>query len=290
MKMIRVHNYEILNFENHPLIYSNSGITKITNKGMANALEAMEKHKGTDIPIKTIKNILIKENIQAEHAIGFLKSISILGNTQAKPYFQRVRIFCEWPISPQTITHIEKSSQGTIEIAPVGFIEHIPEATAPPTLFIAALSQLNPRRLRDKYNEFLKLYPSCGISIGFISGNHYHITEPHITTIKNPCAFCTIDRIIHYENLRKSQHPWSRLLAYCDATDIPLPAREVDELQKALILGAIIKLGTRFTNNQKIKYTQDMVLRALTINLDNGYITEDPSVHWPLCKCLEKSI
>lgn len=288
--MIRVHNYEILHFDSNPLIHSNSGVTKITNKGMARALQALEKYRETDITIRTIKDIFIKENIQIKHAIRFLQTIAILGNAQANPYFQSVRIFCEWPISHQITHHIEKASRGKIEIMPTGFIEHIPKATDAPTLFIAALSQLTPCRLRAQYYEFLKMHPSCGISVGFISGNHYHITEPYIATIKNPCAFCTIDRIIHYENLRKSQHPWSRLVAFCDSTGIPLPTREIDELQKALILGAIIKLGTRFMNNQKIRYTQDRVLRATTINLDNGYITEDPSVHWPLCKCLEKSI
>lgn len=290
MKTLKVHNYEILNFDNEPLIYTKNGITRITDQSLANALHEIIKHKDTEIPLDNLISILERESIQTESAMTFLESISVLGEIQKKPHFQKVNIYCDWPNSNEISKHIKNISKGKMEIFPLtdnALLSEKKDSPRKPTLFLFALSKLNPKELREQYYKITKAHPSCGISIGFLSGNHFHITEPYIPNIKNPCSFCTIDRIIYYETHRTSQHPWSRLLAFCDSTGISLPRRNIDELQKALILGALIKLGTRFTTLQQNKSTQDKALRSLTINLENGTLSEDPSVHWPLCKCME---
>jgi McbB family protein len=130
------------------------------------------------------------------------------------------------------------------------------------------------------------MYPDCGASVGFISGNHFHLTEIHIPAIGNPCAFCTLDRIAHYESLRTSQHHWSKIWSFCHNNNIDLPRAQVNDLHTALIVGTLTSFTTRYTQAPKVKTTQDQVLLSRTINLETGVTSEDISVHWPLCQCL----
>ncbi|MHC6224737.1 McbB family protein [Pseudomonas sp. X10] len=285
MKSLKICNYEILNFETEPLVYSAKGITKITNPNLASALHKIIKLKETGVAPSLIEEILKEEGVHAQSALQFLKDIAILSNDIPAPYFSKAVIYCDWQISPNTEYLANRQNPIQIEIRDLD--KNYKPQEPSPTLFILASLKLDYKETRKKYHALIKNNPTSAISMGFISGGHFHLTEPYIPTIKNPCAFCTIDRIIHYESQRSSHHPWSRVLAFCHNHNLPSPKTEIDEFQNALILGAILKIAKKFTTHQTSKTTQDRVLQSITIELDSGRLVEEPSIHWPLCECLE---
>ncbi|MDZ3993785.1 McbB family protein [Pseudomonas sp. Teo4] len=286
MKALRVCNYEVLNFETDHLVYSASGITKIKNNSLTNALKQLIKLKKTEVAYKKIQDILHSQGLCSESTVKFLREISVLGDPPSSTYFEKAVIYCDWEIPLSEAKALKQRSNYKLEIKPLTIPTHIKSAT--PILFILASLSFDLQKVREIYDQLADNYPSSGISVGFVSGAHFHLTEPYIPTLKNPCAFCTIDRVIHYESLRSSHHHWSRLLGFCNTNRLPMPKAEIDELQHALIIGAISRSIKKLTTHQPIKMTQDKTLHSTTINLDTGNITEDVSVHWPLCRCLER--
>lgn len=284
MKPLRVYNYEILNFDTDPMVFSPSGFTKITEPKIIKALKHIKKTQHQYIQYSALEHILRKLNLPPVDAIGFLKNLSIIGETTAPPTFQRTIIFHDLEIPNELANHVEEHSNGTIKIRALS--DYALPLTSTPTLFFFACAKLSPRSLKKTYEELLAMHPDCGASVGFISGNHFHLTEIHIPTIGNPCAFCTLDRIAHYESLRTSQHHWSKVWSFCRGNNINLPRAQVNEFHTSLILGALISFAKKYTQAPKSKTTQDQALLSKTINLETGVISEDISVHWPLCQCL----
>ncbi|UQB78913.1 McbB family protein [Pseudomonas shirazica] len=285
MKMLRIHNYEILNFDSEPMIFSSTGFTKITDPKLAKALRHIADTQSSLLHRDELEQILTKEGLHLQSSIEFLKSILIVGDQTNAPYFENAVLYSDMEIPNTLKNHLESKSQGAITTQSLP-TTHIPEATSP-TLFVFACLKLRPESLRLNYTKLLKQNNHCGASIGYISGNQFHLTEPYIPSIGNPCAFCTLDRITHYETLRSSQHHWSKILTFCRAQKIDLPKTPIDDLQTALIIGTITSFISKFTRPQKSKITQDRVLLSRTLNLDDGTLIEDSSFHWPLCQCLE---
>lgn len=62
MKKIKICNYEILNFEQDPLVYSSAGITKITDEGVFNALKKIVKKRGQAVTRASLKRIFKRES------------------------------------------------------------------------------------------------------------------------------------------------------------------------------------------------------------------------------------
>lgn len=284
MKTIRIYNYEILNFEAEPLIFSASGFTKITDPKITKALERIEKIHAKYITKDNLALILEDANLHPASAIKFLESLSILGETTEPPYFQNAIIYHDLDISEPLKNHLKKKLHGKLEIKNLSRYE--PHHTGVPTLFVLVCLKLRPESIRTMYTELMALNPESGASIGFISANHFHLTEAYLPSIGNPCAFCTLDRVAHYETLRTSQHHWSKVWTFCHNNKLDLPKIEIDELQVALVLGSILTFINKFLEAPKRKSTQDQTFLSKTINLDTGAITEDISIHWPLCQCL----
>ncbi len=235
MKMLRIHNYEILNFDSEPMIFSSTGFTKITDPKLAKALRHIADTQSSLLHRDELEQILTKEGLHLQSSIEFLKSILIVGDQTNAPYFENAILYSDMEIPNTLKNHIESKSHGVIKTQSLP-ATHIPEITSP---------------------------------------------------TRNPCAFCTLDRITHYETLRSSQHHWSKILTFCRAQKIDLPKTPIDDLQTALIIGTITSFISKFTQPQKSKITQDRVLLSRTLNLDDGTLIEDSSFHWPLCQCLE---
>ncbi|WP_414707225.1 McbB family protein [Pseudomonas sp. UBA4617] len=214
----------------------------------------------------------------------FLESILIIGEATKLPYFQEVTICIDWKIPNTLKDYIESTPNSRIQITNIYDLRT--STPTNPTLYVFAYSKLKPEELRTTYSELSKNNSDCGISVGFVSHPFFHLTEPYIPSIGNPCAFCTLDRLAHYENLRASQHHWSRIWSFCQSNKIELPRTPLDELQSTLILGNIVSFTNKFTSFQKTKITQDQFLLSRTLNLSDGSFTEDSSIHWPLCQCI----
>ncbi|WP_060515807.1 McbB family protein [Pseudomonas sp. NBRC 111132] len=284
MKTLRIYNYEILNFDTEPMVFSSKGFTKITEPKIIEALQLIEKNQSKYIHPHALDHILKKAKLQPASAIKFLKSLSIIGELTDPPSFQRTIIYHDLEIPGETTKYLEKKYNNKLEIRNIA--DYIHPNNDEPTLFVFACAKLSPHLLKSTYKKLLATNPNYGATVGFISGVHFHLTEIHIPSIGNPCAFCTLDRIAHYESLRTSQHHWSKIWSFCRSNNLDLPKIEIDELQKSLILGTIISFTNKLTQAPKSKTTQDQVLLSRTINLETGITTEDASVHWPLCQCI----
>ncbi|MBC3488458.1 McbB family protein [Pseudomonas sp. SWRI50] len=284
MNTLRIYNYEILNFDTEPMVFSATGFTKITEPNITNALKRIEKIRSKYIHYDALQQLLRDENLHPDTAIQFLKSLLIISEKAETPHIKNTIIYHDLNISDNLRLHLEKTNERNIQLKdlPTNDLPH----SDSPTLYVLACLKLCPQSLRNTYTELLKQNPECAISVGFVSGNHFHLTEPHIPAIGNPCAYCTLDRIAHYESKRTSQHYWSKILTFCCANNLDLPRTETDEFQNTLILGAIISFANKLTQAPKSKITQDQTLLSRTLNLDNGTYTEDCSIHWPLCQCL----
>lgn len=288
MKTLKIYNYEILNFESDPIIYTSAGLTKITNKQMSNVLKRIKGSSPEHLQQDELEQILKNEKLEPNTAIDFLKSICVIGEEIQRPHFNDTTIYTDLNIPESHREFLTNKYEGKLKISPV--LPREPIATAHPTLTIFAYMKISPEALREAYTKILDNNPENGASIGFVSGNDFHLTEVHIPAIGNPCAFCTLDRIAYYETIRGSNHHWSKVWSFCRSAKLDLPKADIDELQCLLILGAIISFTNKLTKPAKRLSTQDQVLASRTLNLANGALTEDSSVHWPFCKCLGAKI
>ncbi|HEK1684571.1 TPA: McbB family protein [Pseudomonas putida] len=284
MKFIRVHNYEILNFEPTPIIFSATGFTKIHETKIINILQKLKEAPSNYIDTKKLEQLATNEKLQPIPAIEFLKSIKIIEEKTSHPYFNSATLFTDIPISQEIAAHLKYSN---ISINPSKSSPcDIPDGRSK-EIFIFAFLKINPNQLREAYIKILDRNPTCGAVIGFASGNFFHLTECHLPSIGNPCAFCTLDRVAYYERLKPSHHHWSKIWSFCQLNDIDLPTANIDALQKSLILGMLTVFVSKMTEAPKFKITQDRVLASRTLNLETGHIIEDTSIHWPFCQCLE---
>lgn len=288
MKTLRIYNYEILNFDPQPIVFSTAGFTRITDPKLAKALKHLTERQLKHIPQHELEQIFESETLQPESAISFLKSILIIGEPTQLPHFKSVTACIDWEIPDTLKEHIENRTENKLKITRPSELNT--DTHPNPTLFVLAYSKLKPEELRTIYSKLSKNNPDSGISVGFISNHFFHLTEAYIPSIGNPCAFCTLDRITHYERLRASQHHWSKIWSFCQSNKIDLPKTPIDELQSALILGTIVSFTNKLTHFQKSKLTQDQVLLSRTLNLSDGSFSEDSSIHWSLCQCIGETL
>lgn len=284
MKKIKICNYEILNFEQDPLVYTSVGVTKITNEGIFNALKEIVKKKGQAVTRASLTRIFKQESVAVDSAISFLKDINVLGEEEAVPALKKAVIYCDWPIGAELVELIRGEGRNKIELRKLDDVSL--ERSAEPVFFIIATLKLDVSKLQAVYFELCSLNPLSAISLGFSNGSHFHLTEPYIPSLGNPCAFCTINRVIYYEGMMPSQHQWSKLLAFCCDKGIPLPAIDSDGFKKLLIMMLLARSSKKMIFPRTAKTTQDETLQALTIDLESGRVTDVPSVHWPICHCL----
>lgn len=288
MKKIKICNYEILNFEQDPLVYSSAGITKITDDGLFNALKEIVKKRGQAVTRASLKRIFKRERVSVDSAISFLKNIKVLGEEEAAPALKKAVIYCDWPIGADLVELIRNEGKNKIELRKIADVSL--ECSAEPVFFIIATLKLDVSRLKDVYFGLCNKNPLSAISLGFSNGSHFHLTEPYVPSLGNPCAFCTINRVIYYEGMMPSQHQWSKLLAFCSNKEIPLPAIDSDGFKKLLIMMLLARSSKKMILPQVAKTTQDETLQALTIDLESDQVTHVPSVHWPICNCLSTEL
>lgn len=284
MKAFRIYNYEILNFNNDPVVYTSAGLTRVTSEPMRSAMRRLKESALEYIEHDELEAMLVVEGLDPASAISFLRSILVVGDIVQVPHFSDVIIYTDLPLPDSYKELLREKYRGKLTISSELPREMLP--TPSPTLSIFACLNLDPGTVRSAYNAFIRNNPENGASIGFVSGSDFHLTEVHIPAIGNPCAFCTLDRIAYYERIRGSQHHWSKLWSFCKAMNVKLPSPITDELQCLMILGVIISFANKLTSAPRTLSTQDQVLLSRTLDLTNGSFTEDSSIHWPFCECL----
>lgn len=281
---IRINNYEILNFDTDILLYSEKGITKINSSDLELALIAIKETHLPETTTEQLQKTFREHNLEPNETLELLKKVLAINPIKENPYFQQARIYHDWEITSELTDYITRNSNTTISLMKLDY--DTPIKPAQKTFFVLSSLTFNPSKLRELYFKICRENTDCAICIGFISGNCFHLTEPFVPEIGNPCAFCVIDRIISYETQRPGFSLWTKMLNFCQTNKISLPQHTIDPLQLTLILSAIVKSISTFTSFQPRKTTQDSTLQAITLNLDNGIITKQHTSHWLMCECL----
>lgn len=284
MKTLRIYNYEILNFDAQPTLFSPTGFTKINEPKFINVLQRITQNPSMLIQQEELEHLLALESLPVEEGISFLKTLSIVGEIDQLPYFKKIILCIDWEIPESVQKWLEDKNENITLLAPPNSV--ITSAQPEPTLFILAYLKLRPESMRKLYYDIVKNNPHAGVSVGFVTGQFFHLTQPYIPSLGNPCAFCTLDRMAHYESLRASQHHWSKIWSFCQAHKLDLPTTPIDEFQSFLIVCMILSFGKRFTQPPKSRLTQDQILVSRTLNLSTGSFNEDPAVHFPMCQCI----
>jgi McbB family protein len=146
--------------------------------------------------------------------------------------------------------------------------------------------QYDYAKLKELYFNLADSAPCSAISVAYLSGNIFRIGQPYIASIGNPCHFCLIDRQLNYEKCNKTQNSWSALLNYCIERNIALPSQNLNLLQRSLAIGAIAQKIKLHAEHGRETRHQDNALSSMTIDLNNGSITEELCPHWHSCNCL----
>lgn len=281
---IRINNYEILNFDTDTLLYSEKGITKIHSPNLERALRAIKETHLPETTTGQLNRVFQEHNLEPDEVLEFLKQVLTISQIKENPYFNKAHIYHDWEITSELTKYITKNTNATISLTKLNY--DTPIIPAQKTFFVLSSLTLNPSKLRDLYFKTCRENTDCAICIGFISGNCFHLTEPFVPEIGNPCAFCVIDRIISYETQRPGFSLWTKMLNFCQTNRISLPPQPLDPLQLTLILSAIVKSITTLTTSQPRKVTQDSTLQSTTLNLESGFITKQSTSHWLMCECL----
>lgn len=111
MNVFRIYNYEILNFDLDPMIFSSTGFTKIKEPKIIRALQKMESTQSKYIKRQDLEEIFETEKLEPISTLNFLKTLSILGEKAEPPHFQNVIIYHDLDAPPTTNTVLREKTQ-----------------------------------------------------------------------------------------------------------------------------------------------------------------------------------
>lgn len=150
MNTLRIYNYEILNFDTEPMVFSATGFTKITEPNITNALKRIEKIRSKYIHYDALQQLLRDENLHPDTAIQFLKSLLIISEKAETPHIKNTIIYHDLNISDNLKLHLEKTNERNIQFKdlPTNDLPH----SDSPTLYVLACLKLWPR------NQWLFLF------------------------------------------------------------------------------------------------------------------------------------
>ena len=225
------------------------------------------------------------QKLPLKKTYAFLSFAIGLKNQPSEIYFKKVLIAHDWSNRAEFEATINEEIKFDHEI--VNNTESLVERARDNAFLITIICmQYNYSKLKKLYFCLADSSPSSALSIAYLSGDVFRISQPYIQNIGNACHFCLVERQLNYEKINESRNSWSALLNFCVDRNITIPAPNLSLLQRNLALGALtkkIKLHTE--HNQGFRY-QDNSLASMTVDLNSGLITEELSPHWHSCTCL----
>jgi McbB family protein len=282
--LITISNYEIMNFENDNLIFSEKGISKITSRPLWNALLEI-KQSQPQMTQECLDEIFNRHELPVQSTKAFVEKIITIREQHKKPWLEKVAILYD-PGLPYDFEGIIGSELKR----PIQFhhdAESLLKESATHKQYINIFcTAYNYSKTKDLYFKLAALSPKSAISISYFTGASFCVSQPYINEIGNPCHFCTMDRICSYENTTRSRNSWSKLLSFCRPKNLTLPSKKLTLLQINLALGLLTKQIKLYTESDSNFRYQDNALQSVSIDLISGSISEDPTSHWFLCKCL----
>lgn len=277
--------FDIISLPNESLIISTNGASKTDSKKLLIVLQELKKQQSPKISKALFDKVVSSQKLPLKKTYAFLNFAIGLKNQPSEIYFKKVLIAHDWSNREEFEATIEQEIKFDHEI--VNDTESLIDRAKNNAFLIKIICmQYNYSKLKKLYFCLADSSPSSAISIAYLSGDVFRISQPHIQNIGNPCHFCLIERQLNYEKINESRNSWSALLNFCVDRNITIPAPNLSLLQRNLALGALtkkIKLHTE--HNQGFRY-QDNSLSSMTVDLNSGLITEELSPHWHSCTCL----
>lgn len=279
---LNIYNYELLNFDSASAIISEKGIARVDSPAM---LKLLKELKSVECITKSDLNTMCSNHsLDPTSAYNFLKTAIRIEGEKNIHHFNTALIAHDWGET----SSLKKILSSEIENLSVCDIKNLAISTNKQNehYVIILCSHYNYTNIKKLYFNIAKQWPKSAISVCYGSADLFHISQPYIPEIGNPCHFCTIDKLISNEIHSSSANTWSRLLNFCKGKSIDLPCTKLTLLQESLLLGAIartIRLVSGATITHKY---QDNILQATTINLSTGHISQSSATHWHLCDCL----
>lgn len=277
--------YDVIKLPEESLIISSAGVSKTTSAQLLTVLQELKKHDRRCITKALFTELVLKNRLSQQEAFLFLQNAIGLKPQSPNIYFKKALITHDWKEKNELETIISEELICKYEI--VGNPESLSKRAQGVSHFIVIICmQYNYSKLKTLYFDLADSSPNCAISVAYLSGNTFRIDQPHIANIGNPCHFCLIDRQLNYEKCNNTRNSWSALLKFCMERDITLPSQQLSVLQRNLAIGAIVKKIRLHTEDEQEYRYQDNALSSMTVDLNNGAITEEPSPHWHSCDCL----
>ncbi|WP_086936633.1 MULTISPECIES: McbB family protein [Pseudomonas] len=279
---LSISNYELLNFENANAIVSEKGIARIDSPAM---LKLLKELKSVECITKSdLNELFANNNLEPTNAYNFLTSAIHINTAKDINYFKSTLIAHDWKktsnleeILSREIEHLSTCSLEDLDL----YTPHKEER-----YIIILCSKYNYTEIKNLYFSSARKWPKSAISVCYGSSDLFHISQPYIPEIGNPCHFCTIDKLISNETHSPSVNTWSKLLNFCKGKNINLPNTKPTLLQESLILGAIARVSRLVSGTTTSQKYQDNIFQTTTINLSNGHISQASATHWYLCDCL----
>lgn len=281
--IIKIPNYEILNFDKNSLIISESGISKIHSQPLLNALKKMKTHSA--LTEEDVAEIFAENGLTPNSTFEFLEKALGLKRYENEAYFEKTVIISDWS------GKVELERLLTLELSlPLefrDFSEDFLTSVAGKKYFIVLLCKgYNYQSLKKMYFELAITAPDSAISVCHQIGNVFCIGQPYVRSIGNPCHFCDIDRMANNEKVHPAKGSWAGLLNFCRNNHVEVPTKPLTLYQELIVIAAISRKVKFFTEAGHAKQYQDNILYASYLNLVDGTVAEESSAHWCMCDCL----
>ncbi|MFR0673302.1 McbB family protein [Enterobacterales bacterium AW_CKDN230030176-1A_HGKHYDSX7] len=284
MNQIKLCNYEILYFDSTPAVFSSTGITKLKSAPLLAVLEQYLPLKNTQVSLEEFTYALESQHLNTEQSLSFLMHIGVTTKATPEPYLQHGVIASDWSLPPSLKTVFTEETAKKLEFFSLDEIRY--HQASKPTYYVILCNQAPLEELKKTYFALCTQNAKNAVSLGFLAPSRFHLTEPYFPEIGNPCAFCTLERMAHYQSFRPSNNPWTKLISFCNKKGIATPTPPIDLLSKTLILSTVVRSMKAFLDSHCTRTTQDICLQATTLELKTGFIKRSASIHWPLCDCL----
>lgn len=282
---LKIHNYEMLNFESQKLIISEKGISKINSDPLWSVLRELQESQDGTITDAALNELIIKNELPNPTTRNFLNTAIKIQNHLKNPYFEEVLIIHNLKNATPLSKILSEEVTRKCKIIPISKLNI--ERLKNKRIFLHFFcEQYDYHTLHNNFFEISEKLPQAALCVSYFTADSFCVSQPFIPETGSPCHFCAIDRISSYEDYTSSNNSWTKLLRFCKKNSIVTPAKELSLLQRSLAYGLLVQRINFYTTQHMSRRYQDSVFSSATINLHTGEITEEIVPHWFLCTCL----
>ncbi|WP_408597099.1 McbB family protein [Pseudomonas sp. PLMAX] len=280
--MLTIQSYDILNFPTDSLIVSRRGVSKISSPDLLAALTKLKKY--TNISKVEFDQILMDHGLNPECAYEFLeKALSIKDCTNL--YFEKTIVAHDWGKDNDLEKLLKSEINTPLEISEIS--SSLTDVVSNKKYYIVIMCvNYDYDLLKKLYFDLVVAAPESAISVCYCVGSSYCISQPYLPKVGNPCHFCSVDRLMNYEDYQSSRNAWSKLVQFCRNKHVAVPSSPLNVLQRSLLVGALIRKIKLLTSSDSDFRYQDNILQETHIDFASNLVREASAAHWNMCDCL----